>query len=237
MKEKVCFVVCPIGEAGSEIRNNADKLFKYIIKPVCEKCGFRPERSDIINEAGSITKKIIDDLKASDLVIADISGHNPNVFYEMGFRNCTGKPIIHLRTKGEKIPFDVNTVRTFEYDLTDLDNVDEIKRRLEQTISTFSFEDKDDQVDDKNVNDQLLSQGIFSILYQIQDSIEELKNQVARKDTETIQTIMQTSLNNASKEESLETIMAKAILPELIKNPKALQNLKQISEMTDKMGK
>ncbi len=155
----------------------------------------------------------------------------------MGFRKCTGKPIIHLRTKGEAIPFDVNTVRTFEYDLTDLDNVDEVKKRLEQTILAFSFEDKDAQVDDKNVNDQLLSQEFFSILYHIQDSIEELKNQVAQRDTETIQTIMQTSLNNASKDESLETIMAKAILPELIKNPKAFQNLMQISEMAGKMDK
>ena len=57
-------------------------------------------------------------LFSSELVIADISGHNPNVFFEMGYRKCTDKPIIHLKKKREMIPFDVNTVRTFEYDLT-----------------------------------------------------------------------------------------------------------------------
>ena len=55
----------------------------------------------------------------------------------MGYRKCTDRPIIHLKKKGESIPFDVNTVRTFEYDLTDLDNVEETKKRLEQTIGTF----------------------------------------------------------------------------------------------------
>ena len=33
---KTCFVVSPIGDVGSEIRINADKLFKYIISPVCK---------------------------------------------------------------------------------------------------------------------------------------------------------------------------------------------------------
>ena len=232
---KTCFVVSPIGDAGSEIRINADKLYKYIISPVCEKCGFEPIRVDQINDSDSITQTIIEKLLASELVIADISGHNPNVFYEMGYRKCTDKPIIHLKKKGESIPFDVNTVRTFEYDLTDLDNVEETKKRLEQTIETFSFESQEDTLGtEEEINKQLLPQGILTMLYQIQDSITELKEQVNRKDTETIQAIMQTSLNNAKKEESTDTIMIKMLLPELIKNPESFQNLMQSAEIANK---
>ena len=197
---KTCFVVSPIGETDSEIRSNADKLFKYIISPVCESCGFEPVRVDQINDSDSITQTIIDKLLSSELVIADISGHNPNVFFEMGYRKCTDKPIIHLKKKGETIPFDVNTVRTFEYDLTDLDNVEETKKRLEQTIGTFSFENKTNALgQDEENNKQLFFQSILTMLYQIQDSITELKEQINKKDTETIQAIMQTSLNNAQK--------------------------------------
>lgn len=72
------------------------------------------------------------------------------------------------------------------------------------------------------------------MLYQIQDSITELKEQISKKDTETIQAIMQTSLNNAAKEESTDAIMMKMLLPELIKNPAALQNFMKIAEMADK---
>ena len=38
--QKKCFVVSPIGDENSDVRKNADQLFNYIIKPVCEKCGF-----------------------------------------------------------------------------------------------------------------------------------------------------------------------------------------------------
>ena len=235
---KTCFVVSPIGETDSEIRSNADKLFKYIISPVCESCGFEPVRVDQINDSDSITQTIIDKLLSSELVIADISGHNPNVFFEMGYRKCTDKPIIHLKKKGETIPFDVNTVRTFEYDLTDLDNVEETKKRLEQTIGTFSFENKTNALgQDEENNKQLFFQSILTMLYQIQDSITELKEQINKKDTETIQAIMQTSLNNAQKEESTDVVMIKTLLPELIKNPKLFQNLMQFAEMTNKPKK
>lgn len=235
---KTCFVVSPIGETDSEIRSNADKLFKYIISPVCESCGFEPVRVDQINDSDSITQTIIDKLLSSELVIADISGHNPNVFFEMGYRKCTDKPIIHLKKKGETIPFDVNTVRTFEYDLTDLDNVEETKKRLEQTIGTFSFENKTNALgQDEENNKQLFFQSILTMLYQIQDSITELKEQINKKDTETIQAIMQTSLNNAQKEESTDVVMMKTLLPEWIKNPKLFQNLMQFAEMTNKPKK
>ena len=235
---KTCFVVSPIGETDSEIRSNADKLFKYIISPVCESCGFEPVRVDQINDSDSITQTIIDKLLSSELVIADILGHNPNVFFEMGYRKCTDKPIIHLKKKGETIPFDVNTVRTFEYDLTDLDNVEETKKRLEQTIGTFSFENKTNALgQDEENNKQLFFQSILTMLYQIQDSITELKEQINKKDTETIQAIMQTSLNNAQKEESTDVVMMKTLLPELIKNPKLFQNLMQFAEMTNKPKK
>ena len=235
---KTCFVVSPIGETDSEIRSNADKLFKYIISPVCESCGFEPVRVDQINDSDSITQTIIDKLLSSELVIADISGHNPNVIFEMGYRKCTDKPIIHLKKKGETIPFDVNTVRTFEYDLTDLDNVEETKKRLEQTIGTFSFENKTNALgQDEENNKQLFFQSILTMLYQIQDSITELKEQINKKDTETIQAIMQTSLNNAQKEESTDVVMMKTLLPELIKNPKLFQNLMQFAEMTNKPKK
>ena len=235
---KTCFVVSPIGDVGSAIRINADKLFKYIISPVCKSCGFEPVRVDQINDSDSITQTIIDKLLSSELVIADISGHNPNVFYEMGYRKCTNKPIIHLKKQGESIPFDVNTVRTFEYDLTDLDNVEETKKRLEQTIETFSFENQDDTLgQDEEANKQTFTQGILTMLYQIQDSITELKEQVNKKDTETIQAIMQTSLNNVKKEESADAIMMKMLLPELIKNPESFQNLIQIAEIANKSKK
>ena len=125
-EKKVCFVVSPIGDDGSPTRDNADKLFRHILGPVCRACGFEALRADQINDTDSITQTIMDKLASAELVIADITEHNPNVFYEMGYRKCLAKPLIHLKRKGEVIPFDVNTIRTIEYDLTDLDGVDAV---------------------------------------------------------------------------------------------------------------
>lgn len=230
---KYCFVVSPIGEEGSEIRTNADKLLKHIIIPVCQSCNLNVERVDQINDSDSITQTIIDKLLSADLVIADISGHNPNVFYEMGYRKCTGKPIIHLKSKGENLPFDVNTIRTFEYDLTDLDSVEAIKERLQQTISAISFESADESEENANGKNDNTFSGLLPVLYQIQDSITDLKTEISKKDNETLQTIMQTSLNNAAKAESADAIMMKVLLPELLRNPESFSNLMQIAEMTN----
>lgn len=231
---KYCFVISPIGDEGSDIRANADKLLKYIINPVCQSCNFNVERVDQINDSDSITQTIIDKLLSADLVIADITGHNPNVFYEMGYRKCTGKPIIHLKCKGEKLPFDVTTIRTFEYDLKDLDNVDAIRSRLQQTITAISVETDDNVEKNTNGKNDNAYSDVLPLLYQIQDSIIDLKTEIAKKDNETLQTIMQTSLSNAAKPESADVTMMKVLLPELIRNPNSLSNLMQFVEMANK---
>lgn len=53
---------------------------------MCDKMEFEPVRVDMVNQADSITQTILDYLNSAELVIADMSGHNPNVFIEMGYR-------------------------------------------------------------------------------------------------------------------------------------------------------
>lgn len=87
---------------------------------------------------------------------------------------------------------------------------------------------------DEEVNKQLISQEVLAMFDRIQGFITELKEQVTKKDIEAIQAIMQTSLDNAQKEETTETIMMKMLLLELIKNPKSFENLMQITEIANK---
>lgn len=237
---KKCFVVTPIGNEGTEIRKRADQVFKYIISPVCEEMEFEPIRVDMVNQADSITQTILDYLNSAELVIADMSGHNPNAFYEMGYRVAIGKPMIHLKDKSEKIPFDVAGIRAFDYDLSDLDSVAAIKERLTKTIQAFDFsksERGNENVDDKTMNKDEKNKEtdveLLSVLYAIQDQISELKNEIHNKDTETIQAIVKASVPVAPVEDAQTAIM-KALIPELIKNPNSMKNLMEISEMTTK---
>ena len=231
---KKCFVVSPIGEVGSETRNSADKLYKHVIKPVCEICGFEAIRVDQLNDANSITQTIIEYLETADLVIADVSDRNPNVFYEIGFRTRTNKPIIHLKGKNEKLPFDINTIRTFEYDLTDLDSVEEIKGRLEQTINAFSFMDIEEETEGDDGDKG--SSTVLPILYQILDSIADLKEEVRGISSGTIETVIK-SMQNTQPTVSSEDAMQTQLIGSLLQNPDSFLKLMELSERFPKSKK
>ena len=224
---KKCFVVSPIGDAGTDIRKNADQLYQHIIKPVCEKCGFIAQRVDEFNTSESITQEILDALNDYELVIADLTGHNPNVFFEIGYRTKSQKPIIHLKRKDEIIPFDVSAIRTFEYDLTDLDMVTATKDRLEQVIKNFKFDEiKESKKSSNNFENNMIVASLNDIQYKIDVLTEEIK----KKENETIKTVIETFNAQKPEPESLETEMMKILMPELIRNPNAADALLKLSD-------
>lgn len=67
-----------------------------------------------------ITRQIIDYIIHSKLVIADLSYHNPNVFYELALRHAVRKPIVQIIRQADKLPFDIGQLRTVVVDTTDI---------------------------------------------------------------------------------------------------------------------
>lgn len=131
---KDCFVIAPIGGAGSEIREHSDEVMKFLIRPVLAELGYRAERGDEISLGGTITSQVIDRILADELVIADLSFHNANVFYELAVRHAVRKPVVQIIRQGEAIPFDVQDTRTIEVNLTSLEGADQAKTRLQDSI-------------------------------------------------------------------------------------------------------
>ncbi len=127
-----CFVIAPIGDKGSETRKRSDQALKHIFKrALSEK--YEVTRGDEILEPGMITTQILQSVQDSNLVIADLTEHNPNVFYELAVRHAIEKPIIHvIEPRLSKIPFDVGGFRTIEFDLTDPDSIESAVEQLRQ---------------------------------------------------------------------------------------------------------
>ncbi|MGH9667622.1 MAG: hypothetical protein ACRD9L_24645, partial [Bryobacteraceae bacterium] len=91
-------------------------MLKYIVAPVLEKCGYEtPVRADHITQPGVITTQVFTHLWNDDLVVADLTGGNPNVFYELAVRHMRRTPFVHLVEAGARIPFDVALNRTIEF--------------------------------------------------------------------------------------------------------------------------
>lgn len=113
-----CFVISPIGAEGSEIRRHADDVFDYIIKPAVEECELVAVRSDHLQEPGKISEQMYREIVTGDCCVALLTGHNPNVFYELAVAQTVGTPVVALIEKGESIPFDIQDMRCVRYDLS-----------------------------------------------------------------------------------------------------------------------
>ena len=143
--KKNCFIIAPIGDEGSEERHRSDNILKYVISPALEKCDYKAIRADKISNPGIITSQIIEHLIDDSLVIADLTGQNPNVYYELAIRHFTNKPFIQIIEYDENIPFDIAGLRTINFDYRDLESVDKCKTEIINQI--HSIEEKPNQVE------------------------------------------------------------------------------------------
>lgn len=84
-----------------------DDVYKLGIKPACEAVGAYAERIDEQIFAESILDRIYNQIAKADVIVADMTGKNPNVFYEAGYAHALGKKVILLTQKSKDIPFDL----------------------------------------------------------------------------------------------------------------------------------
>jgi len=103
--ETTCFYITAIGDEGSEYRQHSDLFLGSFVEPALEAFKLTVVRADAIDKPGVITKQIMDYLIKSRLVIADLSFHNPNVFYELAIRHAVRLPVVQLIRTCDKIPF------------------------------------------------------------------------------------------------------------------------------------
>lgn len=140
MAAKKCFVLMPFDPALKEI-------YTEIYIPVCSEKGFTCSRVDEINRPGSITRDILEGIVESDIIIADLTDRNPNVFYELGIAHATSNKTIMTSQKATNLPFDISHYRViiYEHSLTgtkklahDLGKaIDELLAALDRTNNPF----------------------------------------------------------------------------------------------------
>ncbi len=129
-----CFFVTPIGPTGSDVRKYADNVLRFIVRPVCSKLEYSVTRADEIAEPGSVTSQILRALLEADVIIADLTGTNPNVMYELAIAHTIQKPTIQLASGPLELPFDVQDQRTIQFDIFDLESVESAKGELEYQL-------------------------------------------------------------------------------------------------------
>ena len=120
--EKTCFYVTPIGDPGSEQRKHADLLLGQIVEPAIDELGLEliVVRADKMTRPGMISQQILQHVLGARLVVADLSFHNPNVFYELAIRHAAKLPTVLISRSEDRVPFDIADLRVVRLDMTDI---------------------------------------------------------------------------------------------------------------------
>jgi hypothetical protein len=103
-----CFVVMPFAPAFTP-------LWTDVIRPAIASAGHSVVRADDLFRSGTIISSVCDLIRAADYIVADLTGRNANVFYELGFAHAIGKPAVLLTQHLHDVPVDLLGQRVFEY--------------------------------------------------------------------------------------------------------------------------
>lgn len=128
--KKKCFVIMPF-------QDQLDSYYREIIKPLMETLGYEVLRGDEIYGVDAIIDQIKDAIRHADLLIADLTGKNPNVNYELGFADALDKTTIRISQAIEDVPFDYRHIRIVLYDTKKVNWQDQLKEQIRQHVQTI----------------------------------------------------------------------------------------------------
>lgn len=137
-KEKKCFAIMPIADHPDYEGGHFNRVYNHLIKPACEKSGFKVVRADDAKASHMIMFDILKNIVECDMAICDLSSKNANVFYELGLRQAFNKKTILITDGRTNTPFDITGFRYVKYDHTlrvdsVMNNIDEIASMLSET--------------------------------------------------------------------------------------------------------
>ncbi len=118
----LCFVLMPFGRKTDATGRTTDfdAVYREIIAPAVVEVGLDPIRADEERVGGTIHKPMFERLMLCDYAIADITGANPNVFYELGIRHAMRpRSTVILFAEGTTLPFDIALLRGVPYRTSD----------------------------------------------------------------------------------------------------------------------
>ena len=121
---RLCFVMMPFG-------NRFDDVYRLGIAPAASENGLIALRADEMAGSGFILEQILSAIQQSRICVADLTGNNPNVLYEVGYAQAIRKPIVLLAGEGAQLPFDIAHQRVIMYG----DDVESTRERLSGAVA------------------------------------------------------------------------------------------------------
>ncbi|MBL4279602.1 hypothetical protein H8F10_17050 [Vibrio fluvialis] len=127
MSKKSCFVIMPFSEPF-------ETYYRRIIKPAIDESDLYTARGDSLFRSTHIMDDIWTSIVDSSIVIAELTGKNPNVYYELGLAHALKKPAILISSNIDDVPFDLRPLRVLIYDKNDPNWGDLLKEKISNAI-------------------------------------------------------------------------------------------------------
>jgi hypothetical protein len=118
-----CFVLMPFADWH-------DRYFREIYVPAIKEAGYEPLRADELFSAGAVMEQVWVQIRKAKVLLADLTGRNPNVFYELGLAHALGKPVVFVAGTIDDVPFDVRHLRVVVYDSREPTWGDKLRRDI-----------------------------------------------------------------------------------------------------------
>jgi len=207
-----CFVISPFGGWH-------DDYYSEIFCPAIKAAGLDPVRADDLFRSSNIVHDIWHLVLSSRVLLADLTGKNPNVFYELGLAHAARKPVLLMTQSMEDVPFDLRALRVITYDVEHpaWGGVlrDSIKQGLKEILEspensvlpTFLVEAPDDQTHVSEEDAHLIG---------LQQQIDSLRSEVRSVRSPASSTRRQLDLTAAEAEELIGHFLNKGMPNEAI---------------------
>ena len=125
-RENHCFYLGPFSEPFDTIYTD------HVVKAVISE-DFTIERADEIFGTQPIIEDIWEGINSASIIVADVTGRNPNVMYEVGMAHTIGKPVVIITQKIDDVPFDLKHYRCLIYEYTPR-GINKLEEKLARTI-------------------------------------------------------------------------------------------------------
>ncbi|WP_421211711.1 hypothetical protein [Aeromonas enteropelogenes] len=125
--KKNAFVLMPFAQELADV-------YKFLILNGLEQSGYEVKRADDIKSQNNILSDIVTAIVSSDLIVADLTGSNPNVYYELGVAHALNKNVILLTQDINELPFDLRSYRIVSYSVH-FSKMNQAKEELSQLAS------------------------------------------------------------------------------------------------------
>ena len=122
-----CFVIMPF-------RAPFDEYFSEIFRPAIERAGLAAVQAGEIFSPGMFMRQIVDGIQSSSVILAELTGRNANVFYELGLAHAYRKPAIMVTQDQEDVPADLQGLRWIGYRTISPRWAEELSRKITESV-------------------------------------------------------------------------------------------------------